>query len=166
MKILIAYATKSGTARTCAEKLAALLPQHDVTLADLSENVDLRPSDFDFTVVGGPIRMGKLHKTAKIFIETSSFVPSKFAFFICCGLDANTGEYFKKNFPATLLESALVYTSLGGELKPDNQSKFDRFLLKMFLESNRENEDFAMPTIYIEGIGRLADKIKAHLGEK
>ena len=32
----------------------------------------------------------------------------------------------------------------------------------MFIESNRENEDFVMPTIYTEEIGRLADKIKGH----
>ena len=73
-------------------------------------------------------------------------------------------EYFKKNFPAPLLENALAYTSLGGELKPDKQSKLDRFLLKAFIEANRENEDFVMPTIYTEEIGRLADKIKAHIG--
>ena len=165
MKILIAYATKSGTTRICAEKLAELLPQHEVTLADLSKSADLRPADFDFTIVGGPIRMGRLHKSAKKFIESNTFEPSRSAFFICCGLDANAGEYFKKNFPATLLESSLVYTSLGGELKPDKQTRFDRFLLKAFIESNRENEDFVMPTIYTEEIGRLADKIKAQLGE-
>lgn len=166
MKILIAYATKSGTTRICAEKMAALLPQHEVKVEDLEQNADLRPSDFDFTVVGGPIRMGKLHKTAKKFIDSNTFEPSKFAFFICCGLDANAGEYFRKNFPSPLLETALAYTSLGGELKPDKQTRFDRFLLKMFIESNRENEDFVMPTIYTEEIGRLADRIKAHLGEK
>ncbi len=160
MKILIAYATKSGTTRICAEKLAQLLPQHDVTVADLSKVSDLRPADFDFTVVGGPIRMGKLHKAAKKFIESNTFEPLRYAFFICCGLDGNTQEYFKKNFPAPLLESSLAYTSLGGELKPDRQSAFDRFLLKAFIESNRENEDFVMPTIYTEEIGRLADKIK------
>ena len=164
MKILIAYATKSGTTRVCAEKLAEFLPQHDVTLVDLSQNANLRPKDFDFTVVGGPIRMGKLHKAAKKFIELSTFEPSRSAFFICCGLDANAGEYFKKNFPAPLLGNALVYTSLGGELKPDKQSKLDKFLLKAFIEANRENEDFVMPTIYTEEIGRLADKIKAHIG--
>ena len=164
MKILIAYATKSGTTRICAEKLAALLPQHEVSLADISVNSDLRPKDFDFTVVGGPIRMGKLHKAAKKFIESSTFEPSRSAFFICCGLDTNAGEYFKKNFPAPLLENALAYTLLGGELKPDKQSKLDRFLLKAFIEANRENEDFVMPTIYTEEIGRLADKIKAHIG--
>ena len=163
MKILIAYATKSGTTRICAEKLAQLLPQHQVTLADLSVIHDLRPTDFDFTVVGGPIRMGKLHKAAKKFIESNTFCPQKYAFFICNGVNENTEEYFKKNFPAPMLESALVYTSLGGELKPDNQSRFDRFLLKMFIESNRENEDFVMPTIYTEEIGRLADKIKSIL---
>ena len=164
MKILIAYATKSGTSRICAEKLADLLPQHDVTLVDLSQNANLHPKNFDFTVIGGPIRMGKLHKSAKKFIESSTFEPSRSAFFICCGLDTNAGEYFKKNFPAPLLENALAYTLLGGELKPDKQSKLDRFLLKAFIEANRENEDFVMPTIYTEEIGRLADKIKAHIG--
>ncbi len=162
MKILIAYATKSGTTRICAEKLAQLLPQHQVTVADLSGADGLRPSDFDFTVVGGPIRMGKLHKAAKKFIESNTFVPSKYALFICNGMNESTAEYFKKNFSSDLLQSALVYTSFGGELKPDNQSGFDRFLLKMFIESNRENEDFVMPTIYTEEIGRLADKIKEH----
>lgn len=38
MKILIAYAGKSGTCARAAHELKALLPQFDVTVADLTEN--------------------------------------------------------------------------------------------------------------------------------
>ena len=161
MKILIAYTTKSGTTRTCAEKLAALLPQHEVTLADLSLDDNAHPNDYDFIVVGSSIRMGKIHRTVKKFTDSSTLAPAKYALFICCGDDSRTKEYFRKNFSPTLLDCALVYTSLGGEFKLDKQSKLDRFLLKAFIESNRENDDFVMPTIYTEEIGRLADKITA-----
>lgn len=163
MEILIAYATKSGTTRICAEKLADLLPQHHVTVADLSKRGVLRPSDYDFTVVGGPIRMGKLHKTVKRFIESNTFEPGRYAFFICNGLNENTDDYFKKNFSPSLLKSALAYTSLGGELKPDRQSGLDKILLKMLLESKRDDDEFTMPTLFTEEAGRLADKIKSAL---
>lgn len=163
MKILIAYATKSGTTRICAEKLAELLPQHRVTVADLSETSGLRPSDFDFTVIGAPIRTGKLHKAAKKFIENNTFEHGKYALFICNALNEKTAEYFRKNFSPELLQSALAYTSLGGELKPDRQSGLDKFFLKMLLESKRDDDEFTMPTLFTEEIGRLADKIKSAL---
>ncbi len=160
MKILIAFATKSGTTRICAQKLAELLPQHEVHVKDLSENCRIKVSDFDFAVIGAPIRMGRLHKAARKFIEESTLIPKKYAFFICNGLSEETNAYFKRNFPGELLNSALVFTSLGGELKPDRQRGLDRIILRAILDSNRDNEDFVMPSIFTEEIGRLADRIK------
>ena len=37
MRILIAYAGKSGTSKKGAELLASMLPNHDVTVADLEK---------------------------------------------------------------------------------------------------------------------------------
>ena len=48
MKILIAYASKSGTAKEAAELLAADLQNHTVTVADI-EKTDPVPGDFDYT---------------------------------------------------------------------------------------------------------------------
>ena len=64
MKILIAYASKSGTARAAAELLATHLKNHEVTVTDLEKN-DPVLGDFDYIVLGGPIRMGKAHKALR-----------------------------------------------------------------------------------------------------
>ena len=71
MKILIAYATKTGTTRECAERLAGHFEFHDVTLADLEqETPDL--SAFDAVVIGSNVRANKIHKKVKQFLEDNA----------------------------------------------------------------------------------------------
>ena len=62
LKVLIAYASKTGS----AEKAAKLLGEHfaDVTLRDLTVGSP-NPKDYDAVIVGGSIRMGTLHKDAR-----------------------------------------------------------------------------------------------------
>ena len=65
MKTVICYASKSGTARECAKKLKTLLS--DAVLCDI-EKEKATLSEYDCIVVGGSIRMGKLHKATANFI--------------------------------------------------------------------------------------------------
>ncbi len=166
MNILIAYATKTGTVEICAKKLAEAFPSHKVSLVNLS---DSQPNalEFDFIVVGGSIRMGKLHKAAYKFIEKNldKIKGKKSAYFICNGLPDNTDKYLKNAFPRGTSDTAVLLDSFGGELKPDKQRGIDKFIVKSILNSSKANEDseFVIPTISTESIGRFADKIKENL---
>ncbi len=167
MNILIAYATKSGTAKECASILAKSLDNHSVTVCDLdSVNPDI--SEFDFTVIGGNIRMGRLDRRAYNFISEnlSELCSGKTGYFICNGFNDednggdNPDTYFKKCFPKGAIDSAVIYDSFGGELKPEKLKGFEKLLVKIILKSKEEDDSFAKPNILTEAIGRFADNIK------
>ncbi len=135
MKILIAYATKSGTTATCAQLLADRLGP-DVSLADLSRRAPA-PDAFDAVVVGGCIRMGQLHKAAKRYIAAHAATLSQrpFAFFLCHCQAEKTGELIASILPASLRNRALWTGSFGGELDPAKLQGFDRLVVRMVSQS-------------------------------
>ncbi|MDF2632469.1 MAG: hypothetical protein K0Q85_1065, partial [Caproiciproducens sp.] len=106
MKILIAYAGKTGTTEKCAKRLCEKLT--NATTVDLNlQTPDI--GQFDTVIVGGSIRMGQLHKKAKKFIEQNAvgLQTKKAAYFLCCGSEGNSAELFSKNFPKELLDRAV-----------------------------------------------------------
>ncbi|MBQ8207336.1 MAG: hypothetical protein IJZ89_01215 [Clostridia bacterium] len=161
MRILIAYSTKTGTCKECAKLLASELTRHDIDIVDLSKS-DPEISNYDLSVIGGSIRMGKLDKRTLSFLTKNKdkLLNSNAAYFICNGFNEETDNYFKKCFPALLIERSLLHDTFGGELKLDKQKGLDKFIVKMLLKANEENDEFAMPSILTESIGRFADRIK------
>ena len=61
MKIAIVYATVGGTTRECAELLKREMNNHEVELFEIDKEEHCF-EDFDVTVIGFPIIMGKAHK--------------------------------------------------------------------------------------------------------
>ena len=127
MKTLIAYASKTGTAKKCAELLKERIDSAE--LCDLSvENPAL--SAYDNVIVGCGIRMGMFNKPAKKFIEKNAGVlkTKKFGVFVCCGFPNET-EYFSSNFPNGELETA-IKAGFGGELEIEKLRGMDKFIAK------------------------------------
>lgn len=135
MSILIAYATKSGTAAACARLLAERLGT-DVLLADLSREAP-DPAAFDAVVVGGSIRVGRLHKAARRYLaaHTDALARRPFAFFLCNCFAAKTGELIDSLLPSSLRNRALWTGSFGGELDSAKLRGFDRLLANMASKS-------------------------------
>ena len=117
MRILIAYATKSGTCKLAAEQLAEQLPNHTVTLANLAETVPV-VGDFDYIVLGGPIRMNKAHKALRRFLKEhgAAVAGIPHTLFLCCAFADQFENYAEMLYPARLLESAEEVLYFGGEL--------------------------------------------------
>lgn len=161
MKILIAYSTKTGTTAECSRLLAKELPRFEVDVSDLSVSKP-NTADYDLIVIGGSIRMGKLDKRTYAFLQENreKLLKKKSAYFICNGFNEESENYFKKCFPAELIENAVLHDTFGGELKLDKQKGFDKIVVKMLLKVNEENDEFTMPSILTEAICRFADKIK------
>ena len=106
MNVLIAYASKTGTTAKCAKILKALVD--DATLCDLTkEKPDL--DQYSCVVVGGSIRMGKLHKASKLFVQKNQeiLMKKKCAFFVCNCFTEQAEAYLKKNIPEDLMKKAL-----------------------------------------------------------
>ena len=170
MKILIVYASESGTCRECADMLERELYKHEVTKYDVTKVMDftLSPSDFDACAVGGPVRFGKLHRDVRRYIKKYKDVLAsrKCAYFLACGYTDKYDEYLKKSVPADLQDAAVVCELFGGRLKPENSSGFDRFFVKAARNSivNQDESEKTyegelervLPEIVPENVARLA----------
>ena len=174
MRIVIAYDSKTGTARECAEKLGRFLSGHEVSLCDLKESAP-QLSEFDFAVVGGSVRFGKLSKTVREFAlsEREQLLKMGHAFFICC-CDSDEAEgYIKSGFPRELRESAVICENFGGELRPERHKGLEKLFVKIARKNSMKTDDInypneikTPPSVLPETISYFSDKIKESFGEK
>lgn len=113
MKTLIAYATKSGASRKCAELLSAKLT--DCSLVDLSKQVpDI--TSYDTVILGSGVRMGKIYKPMKGFIEKNrdALLTKKVAIYLCHSYSNTFQKAVEKNIPKELANRAICIESFGG----------------------------------------------------
>ena len=168
MKILIAYASRGGASRACAEMLAEKLrSRNDVSVVDVAA-VDTipAPDGFDVAVLGGSVRMARIDKRLKKYLvahkERLSAMPS--AFFFCCGFPSELDEYIDTQIPKDL-ELSLGIHCFGGELKPEKLKGMDKFIVKMIRKGivgqdfEMENYNHPLPELLPESVWRLSDSI-------
>ena len=167
MKIAIIYTTTGGTTHECADALARELERHDVTVADMEQNTNF--SDFDFIVIGFPIRMGKASKRARRFFKDNAvaLAESRVGYFMCCGFVDCFEEYKQKVIPRELAEKAFEISCFGGSLEPSRFRGIDKLVVKAVRseilgggENGDAREDMSLPTIMDENIAQFADRIK------
>lgn len=168
MKIVIAYSSKSGTVKECAEMLAKELKPNEVTLADLEHSFpDI--TDFDIAVIGGYVRTGRISPKMTQFVADNStmLLETMHAFFLCCGLPESTEYYFEKSIPRVLLNNSISNMCFGGDLRVDKQKGFDKFIAKMIIREIKNNniaedmnDEMTIPAILPENISRFSDEIK------
>lgn len=141
MKTLIAYASKSGTAKRCAELLHERIP--DSTLCDLLADLP-DPAAYDRIVVGSGVRMGRIHKHASAFLTQYADVIAArpHAFFITNSFTAQSGSILEASFPEALRNTARAACSLGGMLDLAALRGADRLIAKMVAGSaaGQQNE--------------------------
>jgi menaquinone-dependent protoporphyrinogen IX oxidase len=141
-KVLIAYASKSGTAKEAAERLAGLLPGAD--MVDLSIATPAL-EDYDAVIVGGGVRVGSVHKDTKRFIDTqgAKLEGLRCAYFITnCFID-EIDTIVDKMLPANLKAKAVFAGSLGGRLDIENLKGLDKAVAKMVSKTVDEGKPVA-----------------------
>ena len=163
MKVLIAYAGKTGNSASMATLLAELLPRHEVTLADLAVTAP-SPLDFDYVVLGGAIRMGKLYPAARKYLKQheAALTACPHTLFLCCAFAEQFENYLEMVFPTSVLESAEDALYFGGELNVAKHKGLDKWLVKLIRNSILESEedDAAPPGLLPEHVRQLADRLK------
>lgn len=140
MKILIAYASSTGTVEKCVNLLKERLPQAEIR--DLGKN-RLSPPDpapYDMVIVGGGIRGGVINSEVQVYLKNCADIlaQKKFGVFICCGDDEKSAQLLAKNVPEILLDTAKAAMSFGGELAPERARGIDRFMLKLMKAGGRK----------------------------
>lgn len=163
-RILIAYATKTGSTARCAELFAAALEKAGLpepVIADLSAGQP-DPAAFDGIVVGGSIRAGRLHRRARAYLirYAKTLAGKPFAFFLCNAADEQTETLIRENLPEPLLRNACCTASFGGNLELGRQTGFDRLIVRAILDSLAK-EGRQPPRIHEERIRPFADTFAA-----
>ena len=168
MRILIAYASKHGTAQICVERLMSRWEGLDVTAVNLDcETAD--PADYDVVVFGSSVYFGRLRPSARNFLEAYEAVLAQqvTALFLCCGLTAEAEYYKKKLFSASLRESAFDVVFFGGSLATHGLSFLEKLVVRSMrsalYEESMDNGDYSAPSlpgILPENIDKLATSLR------
>ena len=170
MKVLIGYASKTGTAKSCAESLQKELRGQTVTVADLErESPELR--EYDLVILGSSVRFGKARPKFTEYLRShkGELMEIPHGFFLCCGFGHEFERYEKKIFDAKLLDTAFSSLNFGGVLRLPNASRLERLFLRWVRSDirNSEIEDGEytpeMPDVLPENISMMASCVRREL---
>ena len=163
MKLLLAYASKSGTTRAAAELLAGLLTNHEITLADLAlEAPD--PAAFDYAVLATPVRFSRPHRAMKAYLSRygNAVAALPHTLCLCCAFEHQFEHYLTRCYPKAVLDSAEEVVYFGGDLDPAKQRGMDKIFTRMVRNAieNDEDTDEVLPGFLPEHVRILADRLR------
>ncbi len=168
-KILIVYATKTGSTATAARLLCDSLAGRDVTLCP-TDAPEADPTAYDIVVIGGCIRYGKLYKPAREYLQKWDAVlaEKQTAYFLLCGFPDSVEEYYDKILTEEQAERAFALACFGGEMVPAHATNlWDKLILKIQRDNilgggnnGDQREDMVLPTISEENIAQFANQLR------
>ena len=133
MATIILYATKYGATEQIAKRISKLLddaPYHNLNDANLPTL-----EDFDTIILGTSVYAGSTRKEAKQFLSKHKAVlAEKNISFFLSGLSQSKDDpdtFYKKNFPADLLNKAQATAFLGGIFDPEKTTAAERMIIKL-----------------------------------
>lgn len=141
MSILIAYATKNNTTRTCANLLFEKLPHADIVNLS-SKQPDI--SEYDTIIIGSNIRFNYINDDVKKFIGNNIdlLMTKRVAIYICCGFSEKSNQYILHNFPRKLLDKCLCVECFGGTFNVKPYRIYDKFVMKTVIKNYKlDNRD-------------------------
>ena len=164
MKLLIAYGTKTGSAREMATLLADELARHDVTLVDLATECP-NPAEFDYVVLGSAIRMNRPIRHVRRYVAKyeKALCNVPHTLFLCSAFPDQFDHYLGVAFTRELIDTAEECVYFGGDLALSRQRGVDKILTRMLRNSileNEEEEGCVLPTLLPEHVRALADRLR------
>jgi len=160
-RVLVAYASKRGSARQAAEWIAEELGDR-CDLVDLKQNprVDLQP--YDVIVLGTGIVAGNAYGPVKKFIEKrrDELADKNICLFITHLAEGEEIEQdFRSAFSEEFLARSRIRAGLGGRLKMGQLNFFLRLIMKKITkEDGRDLTDY--DSLSHEACIRFADKVR------
>ena len=138
-KVLIAYATKTGTTADAAAMLAKQLTKpfnlYDLSKKPRAAEPDLRA--YDTVVLGTGMYCGRPRRELAAFcLENEALLSGKTLYLFTCGIGSEQEEigYLRKELPASVMEHITLYRHLGGEIRLDRLGLLARFGLGQYLK--------------------------------
>ena len=168
-KILIVYATKTGSTATAAQLLCDRLRGREATLCT-TDAPEADPTAYDIVVIGGCIRYGKLYKPVREYLQKWDAVlaEKQTGYFLLCGYPDSVEEYYEKVLTGEQAERAFSLACFGGEMVPAHaKNLWDKLVLKIQRDNilgggnnGDQREDMVLPTISEENIAQFAGQLK------
>ena len=170
MKILIAYASKNGSAASCTERLAKGLNGLDVTLADLAQTHP-NAAEFDMVIVGAGVHHHRFPAPVTRFLREQKeiLLTKKLGLFLLCGIAEEQVYYMEKLFSPELRERAFEVAFFGGSLRYDGLKFGDKLfvwhLRSLIVESDMSEGEYiaSMPGLLPENVDRMASLARKEL---
>lgn len=163
MKILIAYGSKTGSAREMATLLCEQLAPHEVTTVDLAVQTP-DPTGFDYVVLGTSIRMNRAQKSVMRYVDAHAAALCRIphALFLCCAFSDQFDHYLRVAFPREVIDTAEECLYFGGDLSLSRQHGFAKMLTRMLRNSILESEEdqVVLPTLLPEHVRAFADRLR------
>jgi menaquinone-dependent protoporphyrinogen oxidase len=158
VKTLIAYASKTGTTEKAAQMIAEKLNEApDMINIGAAKKIDL--SGYDFVLVGGPIKMGRLYKPVRQFLAMNQAVlaSKRFGLFVACGYPQELDNYIKVTLDDAMRAHAEVLTDIGYAYNLENMGPIEQRVV-MQLAGTQQSIEAYKP----EAIQKIADVINAN----
>ena len=135
MKTLILYATKHGATRKIAELIAQEIPNSIVK--NVEESEPHLPA-YDCVILGSSVMAGQIRKPLKSYMEKyqSELLDKKLGLFLSGLAEEEEEQYFKQNFPPSILEAATSKHILGGIYDPQKCTLVERIAMKLVPKIN------------------------------
>jgi menaquinone-dependent protoporphyrinogen oxidase len=132
MKTLIIYATKYGSAQTCANLLKEKLVG-DIQVVNIKTDSVPVLQDFEQVILGGSIYIGHIQKEIKAFSEQhlEILLTKKVGLFVCAGEENEQYNELKAAFPLQLYQHAAAKDVFGYETHLDRVTWFERQMLRL-----------------------------------
>lgn len=131
MSTLIAYATKYGFTKTCAEMLAKKI-DGEADICDLSKSHP-DPAQYDKVIIGGSIYAGRIRKPVTRFCTENlhTLKNKKLGLFICGMAEGdNARRQLESSFPKELLSAAVARESFGGGYDLHQMNFLESFIMR------------------------------------
>ena len=132
MKTLIIYATRYGSAETCANLLKEKLTG-DVQVVNIKTDPVPELQECEQVILGGSIYMGRIQKELKAFSEQhlKILLTKKIGLFVCAGEENEQYNELKAAFPPQLYEHAAAKDVFGYAIDLDKVTWLERQMLRL-----------------------------------
>jgi menaquinone-dependent protoporphyrinogen oxidase len=159
MRVLIAYASKTGNTEECAYKIKGFMKTEAVDLIDLKKHHQVDLSLYDKVVIGTPLYMGQPARPFRQFVEknTNELINKEMYLYVCGLARGQEGiDLLKKQVSPKLFDHAKFVVQLGGDVHLQKLNPIYKWMMKKILAESKPQLGLA-----IEEIEKFASDIES-----
>ena len=159
MRVLIAYASKTGNTEECAYKIKGFMKTESIDLINLKKQNQVDLTLYDKVVIGTPLYMGQPARPFRQFIEkNANELMNKEMYLYVCGLARGQEgvDLLQKQVSPKLFDHAKYVGQLGGDVHLQKLNPVYKWMMRKILAESKPQLGLAT-----EEIEKFASKIES-----